>query len=135
MILFNNSESNLFGNKAIWLGSSPISNMQTAKLSFSALFGEERPRDMLVLLTILVLLLHVYGLMWLLRSEEKTAPTQSPLMMEVSMISMASPKPAVVPPKPAPPTPPKKVQPKPLPKKAPPIVQKSPDFAPVETRC
>ncbi|OQW73370.1 MAG: energy transducer TonB [Proteobacteria bacterium ST_bin11] len=100
------------------------------------LLGEERPTSMLRLLTLLVLLLHVWGFQQLLKPEEKVTQAQ-PLMMEVSMIAMSAPKPSTAPPPPAPPPPekkppPKKPQPKPVPKKAPPIVQKAPEYAPVE---
>lgn len=103
---------------------------------WQALLGEERPSSMLRLLGIMVLLLHVWGLQQLLETEEPVTPAQ-PLMMEVSMMTIAAPKPSVAPPPPAPKPPekkpePKKPQPKPLPKKAPPIVQKSPDYAPTE---
>lgn len=100
------------------------------------LFGEERPKDMLVLLGILVLLLHVWGGLELLQPVETETPAQ-PLVMEVSMIAMSAPKPAAAPPPPSPP-PQKKPEPqkpklKPIPRKAPPIVQqKAPDFAPTE---
>lgn len=106
---------------------------------YAELFGEEKPRHMLTLLAVLVLLLHVWALTWLLHPVEETTPAQ-PLMMEVSMIAISAPKPSVAPPPPAPAPPPpekkpppKKPQPKPIPKKAPPVVQqKAPDFAPVE---
>jgi protein TonB len=84
---------------------------------------------MVSLLTILVLLIHVYALMWFFAPEEKFTPAQA-LQMEVSMVTISAPKPQVAPPKPV--EPPKKPLPKPITKKAPPIVQKSPDFAPVE---
>ncbi|MGY6274293.1 energy transducer TonB [Methylomonas sp. MgM2] len=107
---------------------------------WSALLGEERPRDMLVLLTILVALLHVWMLSWLIRSVEKTTEAV-PLVMEVSMISISAPKSVEAPPKPAPPPPPPeqkplpikkaKAKPKPIKKKpAPAVVQEIPDFAP-----
>lgn len=106
--------------------------------SFRTVFlGEERPADMLTLLSILVLLLHVWAGIWLLQPVEETTPAQ-PLMMEVSMIAISAPKPSVAPPPPAPAPPekkppPKKPLPKPIPKKAPPVVQqKAPDFAPTE---
>jgi periplasmic protein TonB len=101
----------------------------------AGLLGEERPRDMLILLTVLVLLLHVCLLTWLKRPGEAVTEAK-PLTMEVSMIAISAPKPALAPPQPSPPpekkTPPKKVQPKPAAKKPPPIVQKAPDFAPTE---
>lgn len=93
---------------------------------------EEKSSNIISLLTILVTLLHVYGLMWLLAPEAQFTPPE-PLPMEVSLISVAAPKPA------APPTPvvtpplPKPVVkpiPKPVIKKPAPIVQKSPDYAP-----
>jgi protein TonB len=84
---------------------------------------------MVSLLTILVLLIHIYALMWFFAPEEKFTPAQA-LQMEVSMVTISAPKPQVAPPKPV--EPPKKPLPKPITKKAPPIVQKSPDFAPVE---
>lgn len=105
---------------------------------FAALLGEERPSHILVLLFILVLLLHVWGLVWLMRPIEPITTPAQPLMMEVSMIAISAPKPSVAPPPPAPPPPekkppPKKPQTKPIPKKASPVVQqKAPDFAPAE---
>jgi len=110
---------------------------QRSNSFFAALLGEEKPSHILSLLFILVMLLHVWGFIELLRPVEQTTPAQ-PLMMEVSMIAISAPKPSVAPPPPAPPLPekkppPKKTQPKPIPKKAPPVVQqKAPDFAPVE---
>lgn len=115
----------------------------------AGLLGEERPRDMLILLTILVLLLHAWLLTVLMRPEEKVTEAK-PLVMEVSMIIVpaAKPtpapapavKPVVEPPKPLPPpTPPpvkEKTKPKPKPKpvikKAAPVVQETPDFAKFE---
>lgn len=102
----------------------------------AGLMGEERPRDMLLLFMLLVLLLHVWLLTVLLEPEEKITQAE-PLVMEVSMIAMSVPKPAVQPPKPAPPPPekkpqPKKPPPKPVVKKPPPVVQEAPDFAPFE---
>ncbi len=101
--------------------------------------GDEHPRDMAILLTVLVLLSHACLMQWLLRSTEQTSPAK-PLVMEVAMIMMSSPKPSVaLPPQPAPPS---KAEKKPLPKKTPakPIVKKTlplsrqtPDFAPTES--
>ncbi|MDD2762087.1 MAG: energy transducer TonB [Methylomonas sp.] len=105
-----------------------------------ALLGEERPRDMLLLLTILVTLLHAWTLTSLLRPVEKVTEAV-PLVMEVSMIAMSAPKPVAAPPKPAPPPPPppeqkpqppKKIKPKPVEKKPAPVVQKAQEFAPSE---
>jgi protein TonB len=101
----------------------------------TGLLGEEKPSNMLILLSILVALLHAWGIVWLLRAKEPEIVEAQPLLMEVSMIAMSAPKPSATPPKPTPPPPEKKPQPKKpeiKPKKIPPVVQKSPDFAPVE---
>lgn len=102
----------------------------------TGLLGEERPGSMLILLSILVMLLHVWGGLWLLRPKESEITPAQPLLMEVTMIAISAPKPSATPPKPTPP-PPEKKPPPPLkpqlkPRKIPPVVQKSPDFAPVE---
>ncbi|MGR8930459.1 MAG: energy transducer TonB [Gammaproteobacteria bacterium] len=103
-----------------------------------ALLGEEHPRDMLVLLAILVALIHVWILMSMMRNEEPFTEAV-PLVMQVSMVSISTPKPAVAPPKPEPPPPPPPEKKAPKPKKNKPVVkkpapvqQKAPDFAPVE---
>lgn len=92
------------------------------------LLGEEKANNMLSLLTILVVLLHVYAFIWLFAPEEQFTPAQ-PLIMQVSMVTVSAPKPQPAPPKP--PEPKKQPVVKPL-KKPPPIVQKAPDFAPVQ---
>jgi protein TonB len=106
-----------------------ISKTSNSPTLISQLLGEEKANNMVSLLTILVLLVHVYALMWFFAPEEKFTPAQA-LQMEVSMVTISAPKPQVAPPKPV--EPPKKPLPKPITKKAPQIVQKSPDFAPVE---
>jgi len=120
---------------------SPTGLFASMRLQLNAmlttLMGEERPRDMLILLSILVLLLHIWGLLWLLRPIETPPVTAQPLLMAVSMVSVASPKPNIAPAPPAPPTPPrppektptpKKPQPKPIPR----VVQKPQDLTPAE---
>lgn len=95
------------------------------------LYGEERPDNIISLLTILVTLLHIYALMWFLAPEENFTPPE-PMPMEVSLISVAAPKPVTpTPPEPKPIIKPvvKPVQ-QPVIKKPAPIVQKSPDYAP-----
>ena len=132
MFLFLDNESILKGNDVSMTEPDSVANR-----IWTALFGEERPRDMLLLLTTLVVLLHVWMLTSLMRPVEKI--TQAvPLVMEVSMIAVSSPKPVIAPPKPVPPPPPikkpkppKKIKPKPV-KKTVPAVQKAPEFAPVE---
>lgn len=96
---------------------------------------------MLILLAILVLLLHAWVILWLLRSEEPPVIPPQPFMMEVSMISSVASKPSVAPapPTPAPPPPlpqpkiePKKPAVKPIVKKIQPVIQKTPDRAPAQ---
>lgn len=104
----------------------------TAAAWWQPLFGEEKPNNIISLLTILVTLTHIYALMWFLAPEEKFTEAQA-LPMEVSLISVAAPKPAVAtPPAPTPPIPKPVVKPipKPVVKKPAPVVQKSPDYAP-----
>lgn len=132
---------------AFFSESSNISKRLRQKLS-SVLLGEERPRDMLILLSILVLLLHVWMFTAFMRPEEKITEAK-PLVMEVSMVVIPAAKPAmppaatvkpvVKPPKPLPlppveKKPPVKKQTKPtsVEKKPAPVVQKAPDFAPFE---
>ncbi|MGY6277542.1 TonB family protein [Methylomonas sp. MgM2] len=102
-------------------------------------FGDERPRDMVVLLAMLVLLLHVWLLQCLTRPVEPVSPAKR-LVMEVGMIALSA-QPATVSPQSAPSQPPKmekkplpkKTQPKkPIVKKAPPLIQPAPEFAPLE---
>ena len=100
----------------------------------TGLWGEEKPSSMLILLSILVLLLHIWGFLYLARPKQAEIAPAQPLLMEVSMLAMSAPKPSATPP-PRTPPPEKKPPPtKPLlkPKIIPPVVQKSPDFAPVE---
>lgn len=95
-------------------------------------FGEERPRNMLLLTGSLVASLHVGLFVWLNNPAELISQAK-PLVMEVAMVSMAAPKPAPLPPAPVveqKPQPPKKVQQKPVSKPLPKVVQESPDFAP-----
>lgn len=124
------------GNNLAFSSASSYSELPIGRRLWRTLLGEERPRDMLFLLTILVVLLHVWLLTCLMRPVEQTTEAV-PLVMEVSMISISVPKPEVAPPKPVPPPPikkpqPRKPKPKPVVKKPAPVVQKAPDFAPVE---
>lgn len=125
------------GNNLAFPGESSYGRLPIGRRLWAALFGEERPHSMLLLLTILVTLLHVWLLTCLMQPVEETTEAV-PLVMEVSMIAISAPKPEVAPPpKPVPPPPkkeppPKKTKPKPVIKKPAPVVQKAPDFAPVE---
>ena len=100
----------------------------------NALLGEERPANMLALLSILVLLLHIWGSMWRQYSDETKVTPAKPLLMEVSMLAISAPKPSLAP---SQPQVVKKIEPikpiiKPLPKKLPPVVKKALDAAPSE---
>ncbi len=104
---------------------------------FTALLREERPENMLALLFILVLLLHLWGIMWRQFSDETEVTPAKPLLMEVSMIAISAAKPSIAPPPPARPQVVKKPEPskpvvKPAPKKLPPLVKKVLDTAPSE---
>ncbi len=135
MFFLNGRDDGLSGPATLTLGGSPSEIV--GKSRFHAfLRGEERPRNMWVLLTLLVGLVHVLLLTWLYKPVE-TLTEAKPLVMEVSMVVIPAPQPQVAPPKPAPPppaakqpTPPKKTLPKPPVKKPPPVVQKPADFAP-----
>lgn len=116
------------------LADSSAVSMQTIRSLYDALTGEERPGSMLLLLSLLVLLLHVWVLMELIRPDEVQTEAR-PLIMEVSLLA-APQQPIATPAAPAQaPAPPpvkktvavKRPQPKPLPipKKKPPVVQKA----------
>lgn len=139
MFPFKSNEGALQNNDWIFFGGSSNGETKPGGRPWLEPWGEERPRNMLVLLTLFVLLVHVWLFTWLMRRPEEKLTEAVPLVMEVSMIAMSAPKPAAAPPKPAPPPPPekkppppKKVKPKPVVKKPAPVVQKAPDFAPQE---
>lgn len=139
MYLFFTDQGKVFSTRKLaTLSGSPASLASGANSLLDALLGEERPGNMLILLSVLVFLLHLWGGIWLLRtiSEPGILPAK-PLLMEVSMITMAAPKPSLAPPPPAAPLPVKKPEPvkpqvKPIPKKLPTIVPKALDAAPAE---
>ena len=117
-------------------GSSAITSHSVAQ-RWTRLTEDEHSRSILLLLTFLVIAVHVGIWSWLTQTVETETQAQ-PLVMQVSMIAMSSPKPVVAAPKPAPTTPPPpekkpvppKTPPKPVVKKPPPITQPAPDFAP-----
>ncbi len=125
---------------ALFAGSPPASSL--ARRIWTALKGEERPSHMLFLISVLVLLLHLWALSVLINSD-KPLTEAKPLTMQVSMVTIPLDKPAIEPPKPLPP-PPKIIKPKPVvkpvvkkiapvqPKTPAPEIQKAPDFAPFE---
>lgn len=114
MYLFNNHEGGL-NKQTNRLPVAAIPIMRKKQTLFEALTGEERPRSIGSLLLILVLLLHLWGALWLLQPVEPITLAQ-PLMMEVSLVSAPGQQAST-----APPAPPKAVEPikpkKPLVKK------------------
>jgi protein TonB len=83
---------------------------------FEILTGEESPRSIGSLLLILVLLVHLWGALWLLQPVEPITLAQ-PLMMEVSLVSAPGQQASTAPP--APPQPVEPIKPKKLPVKKP----------------
>jgi len=100
---------------------------------FARLFTKQRTANMMASVSILVLLLHGIGLIWLRSPLEQRIPANP--IMEVTIIPVSAPKPKVAPsppPAPAKTKPlPKKTQPKPTLKKMP-VVQELADFAPTK---
>lgn len=97
------------------------------------LVAKQRTANMMASVTVLVLLLHGIGLIWLRSPLEQKIPVNP--IMEVTIIPVSAPKPKV-----APPSPPasakmkaslKKTQPKPMLKKMP-VVQEVTEFAPTK---
>jgi len=86
MYLFNNHEGGLNKQNLPPLGNTATPVMHKKQTLFEALTGEERPRSIGSLLLILVLLLHLWGALWLLQPVEPITLAQ-PLMMEVSLVS------------------------------------------------
>jgi len=81
--------------------------VQNKRSLFAALTGEERPHFIGGLLLVLVLLLHLWAALWLLKPAERPK-TSSMVVMEVSLVSAPVAQPApVTPPAPQPPVPPK----------------------------
>lgn len=109
MFLFNDPKGGLADRHLTPLGDEVSPLVQEKRSLFAALTGEERPRLMAGLLLILVLLLHIWLGLWLLKPAERPK-TSSLMVMEVSLVS-APVQPALVTP-PAPPVPPKPEPPK-----------------------
>lgn len=141
MLLINSHEGALRNDNTALYGASRNSPTLIAYRIWAALQGEERPSHMLWLSAILVGLLHIW-LLTLLQKPEESLTEAKPLQMEVSMVTISTPKPVVeaAKPLPPPPAPPKINKPKPVIKKPMPMVQKAPppkvqdapDFAPFE---
>ena len=92
---------------------------------FEILTGEEKPRSIGSLLLILMLLLHLWGALWLLQPVEPVTLAQ-PLVMEVSLVSAPGQQASTAPPapKPAEPIQPKKPPVKKPVKKKMPVIRK-----------
>ncbi len=125
----NNASASSAGNRPMKIISRGGSGM------FGNLFAKRRTVKMLTLSSIIVVLLHGLGLIWLGFFAEQVAPVR-PVAMEVTIIPVSAPKPKVAPPPPPTAQPaakikpsPKKIQPKPTLKKRP-VVQEPADFAP-----
>lgn len=107
----------------------PIVNNKV-KAFLSVILGEEKPSDMLVLLSIFVTLVHAWSLLQLLQENEIPDVPAKPLMMEVSMMSIAMPKPSLEPPVAVPLPKPKKIIEPEKPKLNKPVVRKKPVVVP-----
>ena len=104
MYLFNNHEDGM-SKQINRLQAAAIPIMRSKRTLFEILTGEEKPLSIGGLLLILVLLLHLWGALWLLQPVEPITLAQ-PLMMEVSLVSAPGQQPTT-----APPAPPKAVEP------------------------
>jgi len=112
MYFFNN-HGNGPGRQTYRLQVAGISIADRKQNLFEFLTGEENPRSIGTLLLILVLLLHLWGALWLLQPAEPITLAQ-PLMMEVALVSAPGQQAST-----APPAPPKVV--KPMQPKKPPV--------------
>lgn len=101
---------------------SPI--VQKKRSLFASLTGEERPQTMGGLLFTLVLLLHLWAGIWLLKPADEPPKAPSLVIMEVSLVAPPSQQAQVTPPAPKP-EPPKPEPPKKQPAKKP-VVKKTP---------
>lgn len=134
MFLFKSHEGIVTGGELLSLGGGTAPLPDRWQRLWHSLSGEEKPRDMLTWLTILVLVAHVWLILRLQQPVEKLVDPQ-PLPMEVTLIATPLPQnnPA---PAPAPPVVEKKTppppKPKPVIKKAEPVVKKQAAPTPVE---
>jgi len=120
MFLFNSHEGGQADRNLMPTGDEASPLVQKMRSLFAVLTGEEQPRFIGGLLLILVLLLHVWAGLWLLKPADAPPPATSLVIMEVSLVSTPNQQVPVTPPSPPKPEPPKK-QPekKPLKKKTP----------------
>ena len=121
MYLFNGREYGLSKQtNRLAVAAEPI--MCRRQTLFEFLAGEENPRSIGSLFLILMLLLHLWAALWLLKPEVPITLAQ-PLMMEVSMVSAPGQQASTAPPAPSKPVEP--IQPKKLPVKKP-VKKKNP---------
>ncbi|WP_333874054.1 energy transducer TonB [Methylobacter sp.] len=92
MYLFNSHESSALTP----LDGVAIPTAQKASSLLNALTSQENPRSMGSLLLILVLLLHLWGAIWMLQPAEPFTQAQ-PMIMEVSLVSAPSQQAAAAP--------------------------------------
>jgi protein TonB len=95
------------------------------------LTAEASHHPMVGLLAVLVLLLHLWVMIWLSQPSEPDTLKNPPKVMEVALLSAPSPKPAAAPPAPPKPVPPKPAPPKKIQPKKPPAKQPIKKKAPV----
>lgn len=107
MFLFN-SDGGQAGRNLTPTGDEASPLVQKMRALLAALAGEEQPRFVGGLLLILVLLLHVWVGLWLLKSADAPPPASSQIIMEVSLVSTPNQQAPVTPPTPPKPEPPKK---------------------------
>ncbi len=119
MYLFNNHEG-CINKQTNRLPVAAIPILDKQRTHFDILSGEENPRSIASLLLILVLLLHLYGALWLLQPSEPIMRAK-PLMMEVSLVSAPGQQAST-----APLAPPKAQEPKKKPVKKP-LQKKAPE--------
>ncbi|HEY8036788.1 MAG TPA: energy transducer TonB [Methylobacter sp.] len=120
MFLFNNHEGGLTGRNLTPSGNEASPIVQKKRSLFAALTGEENPYSIGGLLLVLVLLLHVWAGLWLLKPTDEPPKAPSLVIMEVSLVSTPNQPAPVTPPAPPKPEPPKK---QPVKK---PVVKKTP---------
>ncbi|MDD5412972.1 MAG: energy transducer TonB [Methylobacter sp.] len=125
MFLFNSQEGGPAGRNLTPLADEASPIVQKQHSLFSALSGEVQPRFIGGLILILVLLLHLWLGIWLLKPTE-LPKTPLPVVMEVSLVSSPSQKAEITPP-----APPKLVPPKPEPPKKQPVKQPAKKKMPV----
>jgi len=118
MFLFNSHQDGLADRNLIPSGGEARPIVQKIRSLFTALTGEEQPRFIAGLLLLLVVLLHLWLGLWLLKPVE-SPKTPSLVIMEVSLVSTPGQKAEITPPEPPKPEPPKPEPPKKQPVKQP----------------